>query len=256
MQHWRWVSKMVLENKVAIVTGGSRGIGRAICLELAKAGAKVVVNYAGNQEAAQQVVQEILDQGGEATAFQADVANGEMVKQMIDQAIQKYSKVDILVNNAGITRDSLLMRMKDEQWKEVLDANLTGVYNCTKAVVKSMLKQKSGCIINITSVVGQTGNAGQANYAAAKAGVIGFTKTMAKELGSRNIRVNAVAPGYILTDMTDKLSDELKEQIKGQVPLERLGAPEDVASLVAFLVSDKAAYITGQVVNVDGGMVM
>lgn len=247
---------MVLENKVAIVTGGSRGIGRAICLELAKAGAKVVVNYAGNQEAAQQVVQEILDQGGEATAFQADVANGEMVKQMIDQAIQKYSKVDILVNNAGITRDSLLMRMKDEQWKEVLDANLTGVYNCTKAVVKSMLKQKSGCIINITSVVGQTGNAGQANYAAAKAGVIGFTKTMAKELGSRNIRVNAVAPGYILTDMTDKLSDELKEQIKGQVPLERLGAPEDVASLVAFLVSDKAAYITGQVVNVDGGMVM
>lgn len=247
---------MVLENKVAIVTGGSRGIGRAICLELAKAGAMVVVNYAGNQEAAQQVVQEIVNQGGEATAFQADVANGEMVKQMIEEAIQKYGKVDILVNNAGITRDSLLMRMKDEQWKEVLDANLTGVFNCTKAAVKSMLKQKSGCIINITSVVGQTGNAGQANYAAAKAGVIGFTKTMAKELGSRNIRVNAVAPGYILTDMTDKLSHELKEQIKGQVPLERLGAPEDVASLVAFLVSDKAAYITGQVVNVDGGMVM
>jgi 3-oxoacyl-[acyl-carrier protein] reductase len=250
------VDKMGLDGKIALVTGGSRGIGRAICLQLAKEGVKVLVNYAGNEEAALKVVEEIVSFGGEAVAIKADVKQSEEAHMLVEETLNKFGAIHILVNNAGITRDSLLMRMKDDQWHEVLTTNLTGVYNCTKAAVKPMMKQKFGCVINITSVVGQVGNAGQANYAAAKAGVIGFTKSLAKELASRNIRVNGVAPGYIVTDMTDTLSEQLKEQIANEIPLQRLGQAAEVAYLVSFLVSDKAAYITGQVVNVDGGMVM
>ncbi|MDW7675144.1 MAG: 3-oxoacyl-[acyl-carrier-protein] reductase [Bacillota bacterium] len=247
---------MRLEDKVAVVTGGSRGIGKAICLELARSGAKVLVNYAGNYEAAEQVVEEIKAMGRKAISFQANVTNQEEVQQMINEAIEKFGGIHILVNNAGITRDNLLMRMKDEQWSEVIETNLTGVFNCTKSVVKPMMKQKEGVIINITSVVGQTGNAGQVNYAAAKAGVVGLTKSVAKELATRNIRVNAVAPGYITTDMTDKLGEDLKDEIEKNIPLQRLGKPEDVAFLVSFLASNEADYITGQVFNVDGGMVI
>lgn len=247
---------MSLAGKVAIVTGGSRGIGRAICLQLAKDGADIVVNYAGNTQAAEQVVKEVKELGRKALAFKADVANLEEVSEMIDATMAELGAIHILVNNAGITRDNLLMRMKKEQWDEVLFTNLTGVYNCTKAVVKPMLKQKGGRIINITSVVGQTGNAGQANYAAAKAGVIGFTKSMARELASRNINVNGIAPGYIATDMTEQLTEQIKDQVAKQIPLQRLGEPEDIAYMVSFLSSEKATYITGQVFNVDGGMVM
>jgi len=247
---------MSLDGKIALITGGSRGIGRAICLQLAKEGVKVLVNYAGNEEAAHKVVEEIVSFGGEAAAIKADVSQAKEAHMLVGETLNKFGSIHILVNNAGITRDNLLMRMKDEQWHEVLSTNLTGVYNCTKAAVKPMMKQRFGCVINITSVVGQVGNAGQANYAAAKAGVIGFTKSLAKELASRNIRVNGVSPGYIVTDMTDTLSEQLKEQIAKEIPLQRLGLAEDVAYLVSFLASDKAAYITGQVFNVDGGMVM
>jgi 3-oxoacyl-[acyl-carrier protein] reductase len=247
---------MSLDGKIALVTGGSRGIGKAICLELAREGAKVLLNYASNAEAALKVVEEIIFAGGEAAAIKADVKQSAEAQMLVEETLNKFGAVHILVNNAGITRDNLLMRMKDEQWHEVLHTNLTGVYNCTKAVVKPMMKQKVGSIINITSVVGQVGNAGQANYAAAKAGVIGFTKSLAKELASRKIRVNGVAPGYIVTDMTNILGEQLKEQLVKEIPLQRLGQAEDVAYLVSFLASDKAAYITGQVFNVDGGMVM
>ncbi|MGF7185132.1 3-oxoacyl-[acyl-carrier protein] reductase [Desulfitispora alkaliphila] len=247
---------MTFNSKVAIVTGGSRGIGRAICLELARSGATVIVNYAGNEAAATEVIQKIEAGGGTAAAIKADVKNSDEVKNMIKEVTDQFGGVHILVNNAGVTRDNLMMRMKDSEWQDVIDINLSGVYNCTKSVIKLMLKQKYGRIINVTSVVGQIGNAGQANYSAAKAGVIGLTKSMARELASRQIRVNAVAPGYIDTDMTAQLSQDLKETIEGTVPLGRLGAPEDVAKAVAFLASDNANYITGQVLNVDGGMVM
>jgi len=241
-------------DQVAVVTGGSRGIGRAIALVLADQGAKVVVNYANSIEAAADVVREIQDFGGAAIALKADVSKTEEVDQMIKAVMDKWQRIDVLVNNAGITRDGLLLRMKLEDWQAVIDLNLTGVFLCTKAVSKIMLKQKAGRIINITSVVGETGNAGQANYSAAKAGVIGFTKSIAKELASRGITVNAVAPGFITTDMT---KDIKATEILSHIPLGRYGQPEEVAGMVRFLAADPAAgYITGQVFNVDGGMVM
>ena len=247
---------MLLDNKVAIVTGASRGIGRAVALALAQAGAKVVINYAGNAAAAREVEEQITAIGGEALVVQADVAKLESVEDLVKQAIEKFGRIDILVNNAGITRDNLLMRMKEEDWDAVINTNLKGIFNCTKTIARVMMKQRSGKIINMSSVVGVTGNAGQANYAAAKAGVIGFTKSMAKELASRGITVNAVAPGFIATDMTAVLSDQIKEELAGRVPLGRLGSAEEVASAVLFLASDAATYITGQPLHVDGGMVM
>lgn len=244
----------LLKDQVAIVTGASRGIGRAIALQLAFEGAKVVVNYTSSSTAADQVVAEITAAGGEAVAIQGDVSQENQVDTLIKTTLEKFQRVDILVNNAGITRDTLLLRMKLEEWQAVIDINLTGVFLCTKAVSKIMLKQRSGRIINIASVAGQMGNPGQANYSAAKAGVIGFTKTVAKELSSRGITVNAVAPGFIVTDMT---SDIKAEGILQYIPLGRFGQPEEIAGMVRFLASDPAAaYITGQVFNVDGGMVM
>lgn len=247
---------MLLENKGAVVTGGSRGIGRAVAEALAAEGATVAVIYAGNTKAAEDTVRAIEEAGGKAFAVQCDVADEAAVTDMVKMVHEKLGTIDVFVNNAGITRDGLLMRMKREDWDAVLSTNLTGVYNCTKAVTKIMMKQRSGSIINMTSVVGETGNAGQANYAAAKAGVIGFTKSVAKELASRNIRVNAVAPGCIDTDMTAVLSDAVKEEMIKSIPLDRTAAPEEVAQAVVFLASQKAGYITGQTLNVDGGMVM
>ena len=246
----------MLSGKVALVTGGSRGIGRAISLELASQGAKVVVNYAGSQAAAEEVVALIKEQGGDAIAVQGDVASYEDAEKMVQSTLDAFGRVDILVNNAGITRDNLLSRMKEEEWDSVLNTSLKGVFHCTKAVARTMMKQRAGRIINITSVVGVIGNPGQANYVSAKAGVIGLTKSNAKELSSRGITVNAVAPGYIETDMTDKLGEEVKGKLFEAIPLQRLGRPEDIANAVSFLASDKAAYITGQVLNIDGGMVM
>ncbi|MFW6263984.1 MAG: 3-oxoacyl-[acyl-carrier-protein] reductase [Cyanobacteriota bacterium] len=243
-----------LKDAVVIVTGASRGIGKAVALALAEQGAKVVVNYARSSDAADAVVKEITDAGGEAIALQADVSKAEEVDNLIKQTQDKFSRIDVLVNNAGITRDTLLLRMKPEDWQAVIDLNLTGVFLCTRAVSKLMLKQKSGRIINIASVAGQMGNPGQANYSAAKAGVIGFTKTVAKELASRGVTVNAVAPGFISTDMTKDIN---AEGILNYIPLGRYGEPEEVAGMVRFLAADPAAaYITGQVFNVDGGMVM
>jgi 3-oxoacyl-[acyl-carrier protein] reductase len=247
---------MHLDGKVIIVTGASRGIGRSVAIELAKLGAKVVINYAGNEAAAEEVKSIIVAAGGQAIVVKADVGNVEAVDAMVNETINTFGKIDILVNNAGITRDNLLMRMKEEDWDAVININLKGVFVCTKAVSRIMMKQRSGKIINMTSVVGVMGNAGQANYAAAKAGVIGFTKSMAKELASRGITVNAIAPGYISTDMTAVLSEQLKEDLAKKIPVGRLGRPEDVAAAVAFLASDLANYITGQTLNVDGGMLM
>jgi 3-oxoacyl-[acyl-carrier protein] reductase len=247
---------MLLGNKVALVTGASRGIGRAVAVALAKAGAKVVVNYAGNVAAAQDTINEITALGGEAISIQADVAQAESVDALLKQTLEAYGRVDILVNNAGITRDNLLLRMKEDDWDAVMNTNLKGVFHCTKQVSRVMIKQKSGKIINMTSVVGVMGNAGQANYAAAKAGVIGFTKSMAKELASRGITVNAVAPGFITTDMTAGLPDQVKSEMANSIPLARMGKPEEVAAAVLFLSSDSADYITGQTLHVDGGMVM
>lgn len=243
-----------LTNKVAIVTGASRGIGKATALALATEGAKVVINYANSSAAADETVKTIIEAGGEAVAIQGDVSQAEEVESLFQQTIAKFDRLDILVNNAGITRDILLLRMKIEDWQAVIDLNLTGVFLCTRAASKIMLKQKSGRIINITSVAGQMGNPGQANYSAAKAGVIGFTKTVAKELASRGITVNAVAPGFIETDMTSGLKADPILQL---IPLARYGKPEEVAGTIRFLAADTAAaYITGQVFNVDGGMVM
>ncbi|MBD0269607.1 MAG: 3-oxoacyl-[acyl-carrier-protein] reductase [Cyanobacteria bacterium Co-bin8] len=244
-----------LQGQVAIVTGASRGIGRAVALALATEGANVVVNYASSSSAAEELVTQITDQGGSALALQADVSKVDQVDALVAATLEKWSRVDILVNNAGITRDTLLLRMKPEDWQAVIDLNLTGVFLCTRAVAKTMLKQRSGRIINIASVAGQMGNPGQANYSAAKAGVIGFTKTIAKEMASRGVTVNAVAPGFITTDMTDGLSNT--EDILKFIPLGRFGKPEDIAGMVRFLAVDPAAaYITGQTFNVDGGMVM
>ncbi|MBE9015608.1 3-oxoacyl-[acyl-carrier-protein] reductase [Chroococcidiopsis sp. CCALA 051] len=243
-----------LRQQVAIVTGASRGIGRAIALSLAAEGANVVVNYASSSSAAKEVVEEIEAAGGSAIAIPADVSDAAQVDTLVNTVVEKWKRIDVLVNNAGITRDTLLLRMKPEDWQAVIDLNLTGVFLCTKAVSKIMLKQRSGRIINIASVAGQMGNPGQANYSAAKAGAIGFTKTVAKELASRGIIVNAVAPGFITTDMTSNIDSE---DILKYIPLSRYGKPEEVAGMVRFLAADPAAgYITGQVFNVDGGMVM
>ena len=247
---------MNLTGKVALVTGASRGIGQATAIELAKAGADVVVNFIGNEAVAQETVAAIEALGRKAIKIKADVGNAEDVQAMVDEAVAAFSHIDILVNNAGITRDGLLIRMKDSDWDDVLNINLKGVYLVTKAVAKLMVKQRAGRIINMTSVSGVTGNVGQANYAAAKAGVIGFTKTCAKELAARGITVNAVAPGFIETAMTDVLPEKIKEGIAATVPFGRMGQPEEIASVVTFLASDFASYITGQVLNVDGGMVM
>lgn len=245
----------LMQDQVALVTGASRGIGRAVALALAEVGAKVAVNYARSSEAADAVVADIQQMGGDAIALQADVSQADQVEALIKAVTDKWGRLDVLVNNAGITRDTLLLRMKPEDWQAVINLNLTGVFLCTKAVSKLMLKQRSGRIINIASVAGQMGNPGQANYSAAKAGVIGFTKTVAKEMASRGVTVNAVAPGFIATDMTGNLSNEA--DILKFIPLNRYGKPEEVAGLVRFLAADPAAaYITGQVMNVDGGMVM
>ncbi|AKM18492.1 3-oxoacyl-[acyl-carrier-protein] reductase [Geobacillus sp. FSL K6-0789] len=246
----------MLEGKIALVTGASRGIGRAVALELARQGANVVVNYAGSEAKANEVVEMIRSLGREAIAVQADVARAEEVERLVKTALDQFGRLDILVNNAGITRDNLLMRMKEEEWDAVINTNLKGVFLCTKAVTRPMMKQRGGRIINIASVVGVIGNPGQANYVAAKAGVIGLTKTAARELASRNITVNAVAPGFITTDMTEALSEELKGEMLKQIPLARFGEPDDVARVVAFLASDAAGYMTGQTLHVDGGMVM
>lgn len=247
---------MLLTGKTAIVTGGSRGIGRAVSLLLAREGANVAIVYAGNTAAAEETKQQAEALGAAAAVFQCDVADEQAVTDMVKAVKTQFGSVDILVNNAGITRDGLLIRMKEADWQAVLDTNLTGVYHCTKAVSKLMMKQRHGAVINLSSVVGETGNAGQANYAAAKAGIIGFTKAVAKELASRNIRVNAVAPGYVETDMTAGLPDSAKEDMLRSIPLGRPATADDVAQAVLFLASDQACYITGQVLNVDGGMVM
>ena len=247
---------MLLDGKCALVTGASRGIGRAVALRLASEGAKVALNFAGNEAAANAVRQEIEAAGGQAILVQADVASEAAVQDMVQKTADAFGRIDILVNNAGITRDGLLARMKEEDWDAVLSTNLKGVFLTTKAVAKLMMKQRAGRIVNMASVVGVSGNAGQANYSAAKAGVIGFTKTIARELASRGVTANAVAPGFIATDMTSVLSDKAKEAALTGIPLGRMGTPEDVAAAVLFLVSDQSSYITGQVLHVDGGMVM
>ena len=247
---------MHLTGKTAIVTGGSRGIGRAVSVALAKAGANVAIIYAGNTAAAEETKKLVERCGAKAELFQCDVADEASVASMVKNVKKDFGSIDILINNSGITRDGLLMIMKEEDWNAVLQTNLTGVYHCTKAVSRIMMKQKAGAIVNLTSVVGETGNAGQANYAAAKAGVIGFTKAVAKELASRHIRCNAVAPGYVETDMTAFLTEEGKDAMLKTIPLGRPASADDVAQAVLFLASDEASYITGQVLNVDGGMVM
>ena len=244
----------MLENKVALVTGASRGIGREIAKTLAMNGAFVIVNYNGSKERADETVEEIRANGGSAAAFQCNVSDFAQTEAMVKELVAAYKHIDILVNNAGITRDGLIMKMSEEDFDKVIETNLKGTFNTIRHLSRQMLKQKSGRIINISSVSGVLGNAGQANYAASKAGVIGLTKTMARELASRGITVNAVAPGFIDTDMTSVLSESVKEAAVAQIPLGHFGSPKDVAETVAFLASDKAGYITGQVIHVDGGM--
>ncbi|MDI3509104.1 MAG: 3-oxoacyl-[acyl-carrier protein] reductase [Clostridiales bacterium] len=246
----------MLKDKVALITGASRGIGKAAAIKLGSEGAKVAVNYLKNADAAAKVVDIINSNGGDAVAIQGDTSVREHAVDVVNRTLEHYGTIDILVNNAGITRDNLLMRMSQDDWQKVIDINLGSVFNCTQAVCRTMIKKRSGTIINIASVVGLTGNAGQANYAAAKAGIIGFTKAVAKELSSRGITVNAVAPGFIKTDMTDTLADSVKEQVLNNIPLHRFGEPEEVAELIAFLAGEGAKYITGQVINIDGGLVM
>ena len=247
---------MLLDGEIALVTGGSRGIGRAIALRLAEGGAKVAINYAGNQTAAEEVKAIIEQHGGTAMIVQTDVSDSAAAAEMVARVHEELGGLDILVNNAGITRDTLLLRMKDEDFDAVINTNLKGIYACTKAAAKFMTKQRSGRIVNLSSVVGEIGNIGQTNYAAAKAGVIGFSKAAAKELAARHVTVNVVAPGFIDTDMTAVLKDSIREKLIEGIPLGALGKPEHVADAVLFLVSDAASYITGQVLNVDGGMVM
>lgn len=244
----------MLEGKIALVTGAARGIGRAIALALAADGAAVIVNYNGSRERAEQVVEEIRALGADAVSYQCNVADTAAVDAMIKEVIKTYGRLDILVNNAGITRDNLIMKMSEEDFDAVINANLKGCFNTIKAVSRQMLKQRAGRIINISSVSGILGNAGQANYAASKAGIIGLTKTMARELASRGITVNAIAPGFVDTDMTQVLSDSVKEAATAQIPLGRFGSPEDIANMAAYLASEKASYITGQIISVDGGM--
>jgi len=248
---------MELEGKVSLVTGASRGIGKAIALKLSSLGCKVAVNYvaieAANKADADNLVESIMRLGGEAMSVEADVRDGEAVKTMVEQVTDKWGKLDILVNNAGINRDTLLLRMSDAAWDDVINTNLRGAYLCTKFALKSMMRQEWGRIINMSSVSGIVGNTGQSNYAASKGGLIAFTKSIAREMGSRSITVNAVAPGFIITEMTDKLPSERKEAILAMIPLQHFGQPEDVAELVAFLASERAGYITGQVITIDGG---
>jgi len=246
----------MLSERIALVTGASRGIGRAIAIALATEGARVIINYKGNEKAAQEVEELISQKGARAQLMPADVSSSEQVQEMMERILKEYGRLDILVNNAGINRDTLLMRMKDEDWSQVIQTNLTSAFYCMKATVRTMMKQRYGKIINIASVVGLHGNAGQVNYAAAKAGIIGLTKSAAKELASRGITVNAVAPGFIETDMTGRLPFEVQEKIITGIPLSRLGKPEDVAKLVLFLAGPGADYLTGQVISVDGGMSM
>lgn len=247
---------MLLDGKIALVTGASRGIGRAVALKLASEGAKVAINFAGSTSKAEAVKQEIEAQGGEAILVQADVSRADAVEEMVAKVQEAFGTIDILVNNAGITRDGLLLRMKEEDFDAVINTNLKGVFHVTKVVSKLMMKKRTGRIVNMASVVGLVGNAGQTNYAAAKAGVIGFTKSAAREFAARGITVNAVAPGFIHTDMTDAMPEKAKEATLATIPLKRIGEPEDVANAVLFLASDCASYITGQVFAVDGGMVM
>ncbi|MEC0369301.1 3-oxoacyl-ACP reductase FabG [Paenibacillus chibensis] len=245
-----------LQGQAALVTGASRGIGRSIALALAEAGANVAVNYAGSEAAAQAVVEEIKQLGVDAFAIQANVGQSEQAENLIKEVAGKFGRIDILVNNAGITRDNLIMRMKEDEFDQVIETNLKGVFNCLKSVSRPMMKQRYGRIINISSVVGVLGNAGQANYVAAKAGVIGLTKSSARELASRGITVNCVAPGFIDTDMTRELTDDLKDKMIQDIPLSRLGQPEEIAKVVVFLASEGASYMTGQTLHVDGGMYM
>ena len=246
----------MLNNKVALVTGAGRGIGREVALTLSSYGATVVINYNGSKEKAGEVLEEIQKNGQKAMIYKADISSFNEVKEMVKYIKKEYGQLDILVNNAGITRDNLLLRMSEEEFDDVIDINLKGVFNCLRQVSPIMLKQRYGRIINISSIVGVHGNPGQVNYSAAKAGIIGMTKSLAKELGSRGVTVNAVAPGYINTDMTAVLKDELKEGITEQIPLKRLGEPEDIAQTVAFLASDHSSYITGQTIQIDGGLGM
>jgi 3-oxoacyl-[acyl-carrier protein] reductase len=245
-----------LENRVAVVTGGSRGIGRAIALELAKRGASVVVNYNSSADAANAVVADIVAAGGKALAVQADVSVLADADRLVKAAVDQFGKLDILVNNAGTTRDNLIALMKEEDWDTVITTNLKSAWNCCKVASRVMMRKRYGRIVNITSVSGIAGNAGQSNYSASKAGLIGLTKSLARELAGRQITVNAVAPGFVKTDMTASLSDSILDQVVKSVPLERMGTPEDIAPAVAFLVSDEASYITGQILSVDGGLVM
>ncbi len=243
-----------LQGKVAIVTGASRGIGKAIALALGKSGASVVVNYKSSSDLAEEVVKQINQDNSQAIAFKADVSLYDQAGQLINKTIEQFGQIDILINNAGITRDSLLMRMKENDWDKVLEVNLKSVYNCSSQAIRYMLKAKSGVIINISSVIGLHGNPGQSNYSASKAGIIGFSKSLAKEVASRGIRVNCIAPGFIETDMTNVLDDNSREKLLEFIPLRRLGNPGDVADMVVFLSSEKASYLTGQVISVDGGM--
>ncbi len=247
-----------LTDKVAVITGSSRGIGASIALKMARDGANIVLNY--HSDSSKKYIDDLIEKikgfNREVIAIQADVSKMDEAKKLINEALDKFSKIDILVNNAGINSDNLLLRMSEDDWDKVMDVNLKGVFNCTKTAIKSMMKKRQGKIINLTSVVGIKGNAGQANYSASKAGVIGFTKSVARELAGRNITANAVAPGFITTDMTDEIPEDAKEDLINEIPLSRLGKGEDVAELVSFLASDRADYITGQVINVDGGMAM
>jgi 3-oxoacyl-[acyl-carrier protein] reductase len=246
---------MELTGKVALVTGAAQGIGRAISLLLARSGADMIVSDI-NLEKAEETAREIEASGRKAMATRVDVVSFSHVEKMVETGLERFGRIDILVNNAGIARDKLILRMTEEEWDAVLNVNLKGTFNCTKAVVRHMSKQRSGKIVNIASVIGEMGNAGQANYSASKAGVIGFTKTIAREFAQRGINVNAVAPGYIETPMTDVLPEKVKEELKRLIPMERLGRPEDVANAVLFLVSEASSYITGQVLNVNGGIYM